>query len=332
MLVSVIIPTNRPRGVLEPCLQALARQDLPAESFEVIVCFNGVPAEHWNRGDWPFRLVVLHHPEAHIGMAKNLALDHARGETIVLLNDDVRPRADFLRRHLAAHAHRDQPCQVLGLAQWQRPAGETLFDRMICTTSMIFFYDQLRPHCFYNYRHAWNLNLSISRRLLQSERFNERLGPFFFEDLELAFRLERNHGARVWFAPEAHALHVHQYTLAGYLEREEALGRAALRLWQANPECFQDVYRARPDELRAPYEHYVQLESRGHASRLERFARVSGCPTEAYDDNPVQMVDLINVLYDTHLPLKRLAFRRGFLDALGQPEPAADTTLQPVEL
>ena len=316
--VSVVIPTNRPPAVLEPCLQALARQRFPASEVEVLAIYNGVESvPSWPANAWPFELVVGHIDQANIAAAKNVALDRARGEIVLLLNDDVLPEPDFVERHVAAHRNLDRPAMVLGKSAWRRLDGETVFDRLIHTTSMIFFYDQMQPHAWYNYRHAWNLNLSLPRRLVETLRFGEDLGPFFFEDLELAYRLEQAYDARVWYEADAVALHDHRYTFAGYLQRERELGRAALRLWTCNPECFRATYGSDLDDAYVDYlRQYVQMEGRREEQMREQLDALFSRAADALPTAPDVCAEVINALYLAHLPLKRLAFRQGLLFAV----------------
>ena len=311
---SVVIPSNRPAGVIRNCLDALAVQDIDPTRFEVLVVFNGVGERvEFPTNPWPFRLIVDNIPRAHIGAAKNVALERARGEFIVLLNDDVVPRPEFLRKHIEAHERLDAPAMVLGASPWRRPADETLLDRMIASTSMIFFYDQMRPSAWYNFRHAWNLNLSVPRRALADERFDESLGPFFFEDLELAFRLETRRGTRVWYAADAVADHDHRYTVQGCFEREHKLGAAALDLWRSNAACFHAVYGRTPAELVNYFEVFVEHEGRGEAERVNEFAALTRRAIGEFRGDEALLADTVRVAYRAHLPLKRLAFRRGFV-------------------
>ncbi|RMF82656.1 MAG: hypothetical protein D6744_05840, partial [Planctomycetota bacterium] len=237
----------------------------------------------------------------------------AGGEIVVLLNDDVVPQPDFLEQHLHAHRRLGRPAMVLGASPWRRPADETVFDRMIADTSMIFFYDRMRPGRWYGFRHAWNLNLSLPRAVAASERFDESLGPFFFEDLELAYRLERRHAIRVWYQAGAVAEHAHRYTLAGYLERERKLGAASLDLWRCNPDCYRAVYGASPGDLALEYERYVERESRFERERLAALRSLAARRVDAFRGDDELLADIVRVAYHAHLPLKRLAFRRGFL-------------------
>lgn len=329
--VSIIIPTNRSPEVLEPCLRSIAAQRGELRDVEVIVVFNGMAAgAQWHTGDRPFRLVVVRIEEANIGAAKNAALDRARGDLILLINDDVRLEPDFVAAHVAAHQRLDPPAMVLGLARWQRYPDETVFDRLIQSTSMIFFYDRMEPHRWYNFRHAWNLNLSVPRRYCESVRFDARLKPVNFDDVEWAFRMERVHGLRVWFEPAAVAVHDHGYTLDGYLARETILGRMAALLWQCNPDCFRAIYGSDLDDAFVEYcRESVEREGAREAELLASFRAVVERPLASLAPDGELPADLIRVLYHAHLPLKRLAFRRGLLNAVEARTPREEVHAAP---
>lgn len=312
--------------MLWPCLTALARQDFRG-TLEVILAWNGAePDEAVARERWPFELIVLHAGEANIARAKNAALDVATGEWIVFLNDDVRPEPDFLRAHLAAHAALRAPAMVLGSSPWVTSGDDTVFDRLIYETSMIFFYDGLTPNAWHGFRNAWNLNLSMPHSLLADQRFDERLGPFFFEDIELAWRLETGANVRVWYEPAAMGRHAHRYSLEGYLSREHALGQAAVRLWNANPACFRAVYGAALDEAYVTFcRQFVMADGRMEARLRAWFEGVVAAPVATLPADDRARRDWLTGLYYAHLPLKRLAFRRGLLAGVEQPAaPPAD--------
>lgn len=324
--VSIVIPTNRPPARLAACLEAIARLRFDLSEVEVLAVSNGapVPAEP-AIGRWPFRLVTDNLDEANISAAKNRAFDRASGEWIVLINDDTLAEPDFLTAHLAAHQQLDQPGIVLGRSVWKIHDAETLFDRMIARTSMIFFYDRLIPHQWYNFRHAWNLNVSIHRRYVDAVRFDERLKPVnAFEDLEWAYRLEQLHGVRVWYAPEALSIHDHRYTFDGYLQREGHLGRMAALLWRCHPDCFHAIYNARLDDAYLDYcRKYVEIEGRFEADVWARLSEIVGRRVSEPVAGDATQDELIQLLYDAHVPLKRLAFRRGLLAAINEARPSA---------
>lgn len=322
MRVSVVIPTNRPAGNIRPCLEALARQELGANTLQVVVVCNGMdrPAARLI-DDAPYELIIDAIEPANVGAARNRAQQHVRGELVLLMNDDVAARPDFVASHVAAQARLAAPGLVLGSSPWQRYAGETVFDRMIQTTSMVFFYDQLIPHHWYDFRHAWTLNLSMPRRIFDTFQFDEALQPVNFDDIEWAFRVELQAGLRVWYAPEAVAVHDHRYTPEAYFRREAQLGRMAGILAGCNPACFGAIFGSACDpEFRRYCRDYVKVEGRREAAQRAALESIwsrriaDGAMTDA------ALADLIRSLYLAHLPLKRVAFRRGLLEFLGEPE------------
>src|ERR1041385_9155423 len=103
--VSVVIPVLGDAERLALCLDALDRQTLPANRFEVIVVDNAsdrdeaiaaVVAEHAPR----FRL--LHEPRPGSYAARNRAIADARGTIIAFTDADCIPRPDWLERGIAA--------------------------------------------------------------------------------------------------------------------------------------------------------------------------------------------------------------------------------------
>ncbi|MBN1345218.1 MAG: glycosyltransferase [Phycisphaerae bacterium] len=317
-LASFIIPTNRSREVIEPCLRAIARQQCDVGELEVLVVFNGVDEiPTWEPGTWPFELVVDRIDKANICAAKNVALDRARGEWVFFINDDVVIEPDFVTAHLAAHERLDRPAMVLGKMIWRTYPDETLFDRMVQTTSMVFFYDRMTPREWYGFRHAWNLNLSLRRRYLKTLRFEDRLEPVNFDDLELAFRLERQFDLGVWYEPEAVCVHDHRYTLEGYLRREALLGRVSTLLWRYDPDCYRAIYGADLDEAYIEYcRRFLKTEGRFEDERIARLQALVSRPSREVATSDATLAELVQALYDGHVPLKRLAFRRGLLDAV----------------
>lgn len=314
--VSIIIPTNRPWNVLAPCLRSIAAQTFDQSKIEVITVFNGTfPGDDADAASWPFRMVVAHLPEPNIAAAKNVALDRATGELLILINDDVRLRKDFVQQHVEAQRRTEGGGLVLGQALWQTYPDDTVFDRLIQTTPMIFRYSDMQPRRRYNFKYAWNLNLSLPRALLGTQRFDERLGPFFYEDLELAFRLQSRSGPNVSYEPAAMCVHEHRYTLDAYLAREAALAPAAVRLWNANPECFRAVFRADLDDRYLDYcRQYVRHEGRREAELRGLLETTAQRPIAWLGMREDALNALMRFLYHAHMPLKRLVFRRALAE------------------
>lgn len=100
--LSVVVPVRNRTDLLVQTLAALARQDLSAGAFEVIVCDDGstddvaaVVAE-FNPADLRVRLV--RQPPRGPAAARNLGVRAARAEVVVFMDSDVVPAPAVLRQ------------------------------------------------------------------------------------------------------------------------------------------------------------------------------------------------------------------------------------------
>ena len=105
--VSVVIPTYRRRASVERVLEALRRQTFSADLFETVVSVDG--SEDGTRESVaafpaPYALKGLWQANRGRAAACNAGVRAARGELIVLLDDDMEPAAEFLEAHVGAHA------------------------------------------------------------------------------------------------------------------------------------------------------------------------------------------------------------------------------------
>ncbi len=307
MELTVAIPSRGRKPQLLRLLDALAGQTLGDHRFEVLVGLDGSasPDPH------PVaRFLSLPHrgPAA----TRNTLIEHAKGRFLLFLNDDALPARDLLETHLRAHESLQPNDLALGSAPWAIGESDTLFDRMIRETSLIFFYDAMNEHerdRDWGYRHAWTLNLSLSTEFAKRCPFDERLRRAMFEDLEWACRLAQTHGSRVLYRPEARVTHEHRYTPTAYLEREKALGAQALTLATINPACASAIFRR---EIRDP--SFVRECKRLCAQDAEvcvvlerEFEDLAHKPAYASTD--------IQALYQRFLPLKRYWWRQGLIAA-----------------
>ncbi len=321
MDLSVLIPTfARAQGVSR-CVRALAGQLGPDAGVEVIVGIDGPDRgerQALDRVSGGLDLRISQGEHAGPAATRNRIIDLARGETLLLLNDDVVPAPDLLATH--RQAQRENPgAMVLGSAPFavrqtdERP--DRLFDRLIRETSMVFFYDRMDdadPDRDWGFRHAWTLNLSVATSLVREVGgFCESLPGAAYEDIELAWRLRERFGSPVLYRPGASVTHEHWYEPDAYLEREASLGRDAWALAIANPACAAELFgRDITDEREIEYSaQYVERERAGCERLRETFRSWGDMPAAAAPES------LVPALYEHHLALKRWHWRRGHLDA-----------------
>lgn len=329
--VSVILPTRERAAKLGACLDALSTQTLPPDRYEVLVALDGEDAESERlvarlAGDAPFDLRLLRCPARGIAHAKNELLHAARGRFILSINDDILPEPGFVEAHLRAQedALSRGGAMVLGATPWVIHEPDRLFDRLIRDTSMVFFYDRMLaspairdPDHDWGFRHAWNMNLSMPRdAAIGVGGYTVFPDPIYYEDLELAHRLQRQRAMPVLYRPEAVAKHDHRYEPRGYLAREEVLGRTAWGVAKTRPEFAREVFgRDIATDAEIAFCRESVDRDRPLAERLRAsFERTASLPSSAVDGP--QPAFLLNALYEQHLPLKRWHWRVGFLRAV----------------
>jgi len=105
--IAVCICTFKRPVLLRRLLEAIERQETLGEfTFSVIVADNDVAqsaqavAEQFL--DRSFKLIYCAEPRQNIALARNKALEHARGDFVAFIDDDEFPTADWLQKLLAA--------------------------------------------------------------------------------------------------------------------------------------------------------------------------------------------------------------------------------------
>jgi glycosyltransferase involved in cell wall biosynthesis len=235
---SVIIPTYNRKPILEKCLRALAYQRLAQGSqvtgYEVVVVDDGSTdgTMEWlqqQQHEFPYvRLLKQDHqgPAA----ARNLGVDHARGDTIIFIDSDLVVTAQFLQ------AHAD------GLAVGEKAFGSDrifTYGRVINTCN--FDDPTSEPYKVTDFSAAYFAtgNVAIARKWLdQAGAFDTRFQLYGWEDLELGVRLKKI-GLKLVKCPDAVGYHWHPPFSLKYIpnliDREIQRGRMGVLFYQKHP-------------------------------------------------------------------------------------------------
>jgi GT2 family glycosyltransferase len=225
MIVSIVTPTYNRRDSLDRLIGGLRQQTYPAEHFEMVVVDDGSTdgtVDHLRSLDTPFALRVVGQEHAGPAAARNLGVSHALGDLILFLDDDVLPRPDLIDEHVRAHGESTDLVVIGPMSPphgWPRPAWikwdeETLQQQY---RAMLAGEWTCTPRQFYT------ANASVRRSLFQqSGGFDPRFKRA--EDVELAFRMERN-GARFTFNPRAEILHFASRTFEAWRRTPYQYGR-----------------------------------------------------------------------------------------------------------
>ena len=95
MKISVIIPTYKPKDYLWECLDSLIAQTFAKDDFEVILVLNGCDSPYKNQIEKYINehkdtidIRLIHTLQGGVSNARNIALEHAKGQYICFIDDD----------------------------------------------------------------------------------------------------------------------------------------------------------------------------------------------------------------------------------------------------
>jgi GT2 family glycosyltransferase len=327
--LSVIIPTRHRPSQLARCLEALAHQDADPACFEILVGVDGPDsgeADVFNRviGDRMAGFVEAFEPSGPAA-TRNAMIDRARGRSLLLLNDDVIPDRSLVRAHLLEQRARDpahRPAMILGSAPWAVRRPDSLLDRLIRETSMVFFYDQMLgaaagdPERDWGFRHAWTLNLSVPAQVVRAVGgFCEAMTYPVYEDLELAWRLREEFSLPVLFRPQAIVTHEHWYDPLSFLQRETVLGHQAWRLAEVSPACAMEMFGldVRSSDEVAYSREFLRRHERTARRQLPMFLHLADIPASAISGGHAAAI--IQMIYEQGLLVRRYLWRLGHVAA-----------------
>ena len=324
--VAVVIPFRGDAGLLRWTLEGYARQRLP-EGVELDVLVGGDGCAVQIGGvKGAGRVRILTRELARMGAAgvRNELVkgaEAAGAEVIIFGNADARPEEEMVAVHvktLRGLPEGGKGAMVLGAAPWDVPEeGKTVFDALLAQTPMVFFYNSLRAGEWYDFRHAWTLNLSMrTEDFAKAKGLEAKIRPVYYEDLVLGFRVMGAKRAGVFYEPRTRVVHRHPTTLEQYLNREELLGLMSPVLAKYAPEVFAAIHgKANVRTMALECLAWVRMDRTMHQWIYMRMAEWAGQPVAALGEG-AEAERMLQTIYQMHVPLKRLAFRLGFLRGL----------------
>lgn len=94
--ISVIIPAYHDWGRLKLCVEAISKQDLSSDDYEVIIVNNDPQDKPPEDFEMPINVVLIEEGRPGSYAARNAALKIARGEAIAFTDSDCIPRPEWL--------------------------------------------------------------------------------------------------------------------------------------------------------------------------------------------------------------------------------------------
>jgi GT2 family glycosyltransferase len=245
-LVSVIIPTYERCASLRRALEALSQQTLAPEAFEVVVAIDG-SHDHTEAMvaafDARHALRALWQPNRGRAAAANAAIRLARGDVLVILDDDMEPAPGCLAAHLRAHRNGGQRC-LMGAVPIGVDTQTPVITRYVGAKFNEHLQKLAEPNHRFVLRDFYSGNMSIRRELLEEVGlFDEAFRIYGNEDLELSLRL-RKAGVRLAYSSDALAIQHYSKSFDGLARDTFAKGRTAVLLARKHPDAFADLQLA----------------------------------------------------------------------------------------
>ncbi|MRS01652.1 glycosyltransferase [bacterium] len=244
-LVSIIVPTCNRSAILGDFLAALESQTYPKDRFELIIVDDGSTddTETVVSSFMPsFQLVYFKQENRGPATARNKGIRNARGELILILNDDAIAAPDLIEQHVAAHAkYHDKKTIVLGSFPFAEAYLNTPLMHLFQQSDILFQYSRMKAHERYDYRYFWTCNISIPHRAFsEAGFFDEDFRDPAGEDTELGYRLW-DKGYSINYEPECRTQHAHSIPFINYCRRQITVGRNSILIAAKHPEITTTV-------------------------------------------------------------------------------------------
>jgi GT2 family glycosyltransferase len=246
MDASVVIPTFQRRASVARILDALTDQTLPPTHFEVIVAIDGSDdgtREMLAERRVLFELRSIWQTNRGRAAACNSGIRAARGELIIILDDDMVPVPGCLEAHLAAHPPGSRRC-VMGAVPIRTTAESRPLERYIAHRFDAHLRRLSQPNHQFKTRDFYSGNASVRRDVvLSAGLFDESFDEYGNEDLELAVRL-RSADVEIGFSSEAFAEQRYEKSFRQLAADTTSKGKTAVEFAAKHPNIRQDLQLA----------------------------------------------------------------------------------------
>ncbi|MGN6608330.1 MAG: glycosyltransferase [Jatrophihabitans sp.] len=304
--ISVLISTYERPELLAGALQSMVEQTLLPSEFEVVVVDDGSSGPETGEVVERFRdrlqLTSARLEHAGRSAAKNLAIMLARGEIVVLFDDDDRAAPDMLAEHLRVHdAAGDEALAVLGHTSWAPELEITPFMHWVTEVGkMLFAYGNLTDGQVLNWKGFWEGRISCRRALLMRAGLHDQRLNYSI-DVEMAWRL-RTEGLRVVYTDAARSVMARDIDLPTFCVRTEQKAAAQVTMAALHDD----------DELRK-YTNTAGVRERWDAERPLLAAAINRA---AQLEAAGEVTDELHGLYRQIL---NACYAKGAAEALGAP-------------
>lgn len=253
--VTVVIPTHQRCAELRRALSALSSQTVDDGSYEVVVAVDASTdgtAEMIDGLAAPYKLRRVSSDRRGRAAACNAAIAAARGEVLIVLDDDMEPTPELVERHRLHHPEGSRRC-VLGAVPVEIDEESSAAAHYVQAKFARHLSRLPDPEHLALPRSFYSGNASLRTEVMRAVGgFDESFGIYGNEDVELALRLRRA-GIQLAYDPEALARQRYTKDLRGLQQDTLAKGRTTVQLARGHPRVFADLRLATPDDGSRPW-------------------------------------------------------------------------------
>ena len=227
--ISIIVPAYNAADTINRCLEALACQTVPRESYETIVVDDGSSDETGARVQAHDGVRFFSQDHAGPATARNLGAQHARGDIVLFTDADCEPAPGWIE-HMIAPFRDARAVGVKGAYLTRQQEVVPRFVQMEYEDK----YDHMAQEEFIDFIDTYAAGY---RRdvLMTSGGFDPTFPVASVEDQELSFRLAEQ-GYKMVFAPEAQVYHWgHPRNLWTYWRRKFKIGYWKVKIARRYP-------------------------------------------------------------------------------------------------
>jgi glycosyltransferase involved in cell wall biosynthesis len=255
-LCSVVVATCNRVFLLNRLLESLGEQDVAADQFEVIVVDDGsrdgTPLL-LQSARVPYRLRHFRQDNQGPAAARNLAINNARADVILTLDDDVVATPSLIRRHLELHqsAEHYAATGVMSLPSDKRLAPWLEWEAVTLDKQ---YQAMIRGDWAPTPRQFYTANASFRRQdAAAAGLFDTTFRRA--EDVEMAYRMQ-DLGVQFEFLPDAVVFHEPNRSYKNWLRVPLLYGRYDVVMWRKGRENIlrsvrEEFAHYRPAPLRA---------------------------------------------------------------------------------
>jgi glycosyltransferase involved in cell wall biosynthesis len=260
--------------------------------------------------------------------ARNLGIELAEGQMLLVTGDDIVPTPTLVERHRAGHRrYPAREAAFVGFIQWHPDVTcDWLHRHIVGAGGQQFNFNGMVSGAVVSSGRFFTANISWKRGLTADleQVFAEGFRLAAFEDIELGHRLSLR-GLRLRYLHDAVGLHLHHMTPRSFLARMRRAGAMCTVLASMTPESIPDAHRLLYDELERHRRHLITTAIPPRLppadTLLEPFIEQLEVLLAEADASRSAAPPLLEVLFDN---LCRTAFRLGQADEWALESPAAD--------